>query len=49
MNYWLVKFAPFRQVKETPELVNIGLVKQPRLAVMPLNKAEFEAIVNLVK
>ena len=35
------------QIKETPELANIGLVKQPRLSVMPLTKAEFEMILLL--
>ncbi|WP_407072997.1 hypothetical protein [Pseudanabaena galeata] len=25
----------------------MGLVKQPRLSVMPLTKAEFEVIINL--
>ena len=37
------------QIKETSELANIGLVKQPRLSVMPLTKAEFEIIINLSK
>ncbi|MDP5339192.1 MAG: EVE domain-containing protein [Nodularia sp. (in: cyanobacteria)] len=36
-------------MKETPELANIGLVKQPRLAVMPLTKSEFELIIKLPK
>ncbi len=33
------------QIKETPELANIGLVKQPRLSVMPLTKSEIDQIV----
>ena len=37
------------QIKETPELANIGLLKQPRLSVMPLTKAEFELIIKLAK
>jgi predicted RNA-binding protein with PUA-like domain len=41
------KAIALSQIKETPELANIGLVKQPRLSVMPLNKTEFEIIVNL--
>ncbi|MCA6502009.1 MAG: EVE domain-containing protein [Pseudanabaena sp.] len=35
------------QIKKTPELANIGLVKQPRLSVMPLTKDEFEIINSL--
>ncbi|MEY3304179.1 MAG: EVE domain-containing protein [Pseudanabaena sp.] len=35
------------QIKETLELANIGLVKQPRLSVMPLTKSEFEIINSL--
>lgn len=35
------------QIKETLELANIGLVKQPRLSVMPLTKDEFEIINSL--
>lgn len=35
------------QIKTTKELENIGLIKQPRLAVMPLKKEEFEQIINL--
>ena len=41
------KAIALSQIKEIPELANIGLVKQPRLAIMPLTKAEFEIIVNL--
>ena len=37
------------QIKETPELANIGLVKQPRLAVMLLAQANFELIIKLAK
>ncbi|WP_096663232.1 EVE domain-containing protein [Dolichospermum compactum] len=34
-------------IKETPELANTLLLKQPRLSVMPLTKAEFELIIKL--
>ena len=37
------------QIKETSELANIGLVKQPRLAVMQLAQANFELIIKLAK
>ncbi|MDB9306507.1 MULTISPECIES: EVE domain-containing protein [Cyanophyceae] len=43
------KAIALSQIKETPELANIGLVKQPRLAVMPLTKFEFELIIKLAK
>ena len=33
-----------KQIKETEELKNIGLIKQPRLAVILLQKIEFEHI-----
>jgi predicted RNA-binding protein with PUA-like domain len=36
------------QIKATRGLENIGLIKQPRLAVMPLKKVEFEQIMNIL-
>lgn len=42
-----VKPIPLREIKITNGLENIGLIKQPRLAVMKLNKEEFELINNL--
>jgi len=36
-----------QNIKETKELKNIGLVKQPRLAVMKLSKEEFDVILSL--
>ena len=36
------------QIKATKGLENIGLIKQPRLAVMPLNNEEFEQIINIL-
>jgi predicted RNA-binding protein with PUA-like domain len=43
------KAIALSQIKETPELANIGLVKQPRLSVMALTQAEFETINSLAK
>ena len=43
------KAITLNEIKETPELANIGLVKQPRLAVMPLAQANFELIIKLAK
>ncbi|MDR1883580.1 MAG: EVE domain-containing protein [Prevotella sp.] len=34
-------------IKETASLQQIGLIRQPRLAVMPLTKEEFDGIVEL--
>lgn len=36
------------QIKATKGLENIGLIKQPRLAVLALKKEEFEEIINLL-
>jgi len=36
-----------QKIKETIGLENIGLIKQPRLAVMKLSKKEFEKIIEL--
>lgn len=54
---WLsVTFEPVRalkrpvtlsQIKAEPELFNIGLVKQQRLAVMPLSAGQFNHIVEM--
>ena len=38
-----------KKIKNVKELSGIGLVKQPRLAVMPLNKNEFALVCNLGK
>ena len=35
------------QIKNTTGLENIGLIKQPRLAVMSLKKEEFQQIINI--
>jgi len=54
---WLTcDFAPVRTlkvpiklsvIKKIPELLEIALVRKPRLAVMPLSKKEFETIAKL--
>jgi predicted RNA-binding protein with PUA-like domain len=36
-----------QKIKETAGLENIGLIKQPRLAVMPLSLEEFEIILKI--
>jgi predicted RNA-binding protein with PUA-like domain len=36
-----------QKIKETSGLENIGLIKQPRLAVMPLSLEEFEIIIKI--
>jgi predicted RNA-binding protein with PUA-like domain len=35
------------QIKATPALKDVGLIRQSRLSVMPLTKAEYDAIVKL--
>lgn len=35
------------QIKQTPELANIPLLKQARLSVMPLTQQEFDCIVEM--
>lgn len=34
-------------IKNTKGLENLGLIKQPRLAVMPLSNIEFEILTNI--
>jgi predicted RNA-binding protein with PUA-like domain len=56
-NKWLsVTFEPLETlnkpvelliIKQTKGLENIGLIKQPRVAVMPITKKEFDIILNL--
>jgi predicted RNA-binding protein with PUA-like domain len=36
-----------KTIKVTPELVNIALIRQSRLSVMPISPAEFEKILEL--
>ena len=45
----LVKAVTLDEIKAAKDLENIGLIKQSRLSVMPLTKAEFETIVGLRK
>lgn len=51
-----VDVAPFQKLKnpvslalmkQTPELANIGLIRQGRLSVMPVKKEEFDKILEL--
>jgi predicted RNA-binding protein with PUA-like domain len=42
----LVNPISLQRIKETNSLGNIGLVKQPRLAVMKLKKEEFDLILS---
>ncbi|MDQ3191797.1 MAG: EVE domain-containing protein [Bacteroidota bacterium] len=55
-NWVVVDLKPFEtlktpvslsKIKSTPELENIGLVKQGRLSVMSLKKEEFDKILEL--
>lgn len=39
--------VPLSRIKSTPELAEIGLVKQQRLAVMPLSKEKFKRLVDM--
>lgn len=43
----LVNPISLQRITETSSLVNIGLVKQPRLAVMKLKQEEFDLILSL--
>lgn len=37
------------EIKQNPDLQNIGLIKQSRLSVIPLSETEFETILNLAR
>jgi predicted RNA-binding protein with PUA-like domain len=41
--------VPLSKIKQTAELKEIPLIKQPRLSVMELNKSEFEKIVEMAR
>ena len=43
------KAVTLDEIKALKELENIALIKQSRLSVMPLTKAEFETIVKMEK
>ena len=43
----LKNHVSLEQIKSDPELAQVALIKQSRLSVMPLNKAEFERIIKL--
>lgn len=43
----LKRGVTLEQVKATPSLKDVGLIRQSRLSVMPLSKAEYDTIVKL--
>ena len=43
----LKRGVTLEQIKQTPALKDVGLIRQSRLSVMPLTKAEFDTIVKL--
>lgn len=43
----LEKAVSLKDIKATPELQNIGLVRNPRLSVMPLEEAAFQKILEM--
>ena len=43
----LKKAVSLEEIKNTPKLSNIALIKQSRLSVMPLNKNEWDLILKL--
>lgn len=43
----LKKTISLAELKNNPELVNIALIRQSRLSVMPLNKNEFQTIMDM--
>ena len=45
----LKKPVTLEQIKDNPKLSNIALIKQSRLSVMPLQKIEWDEIINISK
>ena len=43
----LKKPVSLEKIKSTPKLVNIALIKQSRLSVMPLKKTEWDTIIKI--
>jgi len=43
----LAKPLSLKTIKQTPELINIPLIKQSRLSVMPITKGEWQIILLL--
>ena len=43
----LKKSVSLEEIKSTPKLSNIALIKQSRLSVMPLTKNEWDTIINI--
>ena len=42
----LLQELPLKEIKNTPQLQNLKLIRQPRLSVMPITKEEFEIILE---
>ena len=43
----LKRFVNLQEIKDNKKLKNIGLVKQSRLSVMPINQEEWQIIINM--
>jgi len=43
----LKRSVSLEEIKSTPKLSNMALIKQSRLSVMPLNKSEWETIIKI--
>ena len=43
----LKKPVSLEDIKSTPKLINIALIKQSRLSVMPLKKTEWDTIIKI--
>lgn len=41
------RFITLKEMKETPELSEIGLIKQSRLSVIPLSESDYNTIIKL--
>ncbi|MEY3322861.1 MAG: hypothetical protein RLZZ417_2444 [Bacteroidota bacterium] len=41
------RFVTLKEIKQHPELQDIGLIKQSRLSVMPLTEDQFHILLNL--
>ena len=43
----LKRAVSLEEIKSTPKLINMALIKQSRLSVMPLTKSEWETIIKI--
>jgi predicted RNA-binding protein with PUA-like domain len=41
------RFVTLKEIKQHPELQDIGLIKQSRLSVMPVSEDQFHILLNL--